>query len=128
MMNEEPATRHEQFLKHYTAHEPAIRAFVRRLMANRVWHHLFGCGFVRSVGDFGVTGEQPTHPELLDYLALRFVEQEWSVKNLIREIVLTRTWQLPGDHDDFNFASDPDNRFLWQLCDVGGTVVRDIIA
>jgi hypothetical protein len=86
-----------------------------RVMANRVWHHLFGSGLVRSVDDFGVTGEQPSHPELLDYLALRFVEQKWSVKALIREIVLTRTWQLASDHDEANFATDPDNRFLWRM-------------
>jgi hypothetical protein len=86
-----------------------------RVMANRVWHHLFGSGLVRSVDDFGVTGEQPSHPELLDYLALRFVEHKWSVKALVREIVLTRTWQLAGDHDEANFATDPDNRFLWRM-------------
>jgi hypothetical protein len=86
-----------------------------RVMANRVWHHLFGSGLVRSVDDFGVSGEQPSHPELLDYLALRFVEHKWSVKALIREIVLTRTWQLAGDHDEDNFAIDPDNRFLWRM-------------
>jgi hypothetical protein len=86
-----------------------------RVMANRVWHHLFGSGLVRSVDDFGVTGEQPSHPELLDHLALRFVEHKWSVKALIREIVLTRAWQLASDHDETNFATDPDNRFLWRM-------------
>ncbi|MBA4192146.1 MAG: hypothetical protein C0467_29570 [Planctomycetaceae bacterium] len=86
-----------------------------RVMANRIWHHLFGSGLVRSVDDFGVTGEQPSHPELLDHLALRFVEHKWSVKALIREIVLTRTWQLAGDNDETNFATDPDNRLLWRM-------------
>jgi cytochrome c553 len=86
-----------------------------RVMANRVWHHLFGSGLVRSVDDFGVTGEQPSHPELLDHLAMRFVEHKWSVKALIREIVLTRTWQLAGDFDQTNFATDPDNHYLWRM-------------
>jgi hypothetical protein len=86
-----------------------------RVMANRVWHHLFGSGLVRSVDDFGVSGETPSHPELLDHLAVRFVEQKWSVKALVREIVLTQTWQLAADHDETNFAADPDNRYLWRM-------------
>src|SRR5262249_31038326 len=54
-----------------------------RVMVNRVWHHLFGAGLVRTVDNFGSTGEAPSHPELLDYLALRFVQEGWSVKKLI---------------------------------------------
>src|SRR5205823_5029312 len=61
-----------------------------RVMVNRVWHHLFGNGIVRSVDDFGHVGELPSHPELLDYLAHRFVAEGWSIKKLIRAIVLTR--------------------------------------
>ncbi len=64
-----------------------------RVMANRVWSHLFGSGLVRTVDDFGITGEKPSHPELLDHLAVRFVEHGWSVKKLIREIVLSRAYR-----------------------------------
>ena len=65
-----------------------------RVMVNRVWHHLFGAGLVRTVDDFGHVGERPSHPELLDYLAARFVEDGWSMKRLIRALVLTRTFRL----------------------------------
>jgi hypothetical protein len=64
-----------------------------RVFVNRVWTWLFGAGLVRTVDNFGTTGEKPSHPELLDYLAARFVEEGWSVKKLVREIVLSRTWQ-----------------------------------
>jgi hypothetical protein len=64
-----------------------------RVIVNRVWAWLFGEGLVRTVDNFGTTGEKPTHPELLDYLAAQFVEQGWSTKRLVREIVLSRTWQ-----------------------------------
>ena len=70
-----------------------------RVMANRVWHWLFGTGLVRSVDNFGTTGEVPSHPELLDYLAVRFVEQGWSIKKLVREIVLSRVYQLNSAAD-----------------------------
>ena len=64
-----------------------------RVMANRVWHHLFGQGLVETNDEFGQTGQTPTHPALLDYLAARFVERGWSIKQLVREIVLSRTYQ-----------------------------------
>ena len=75
---------------------------------------MFGRGIVRTVDDFGRTGDAPTHPELLDYLANQLVENNWSVKSLIREIALTRTWQLSSDFDAASFASDPDNQYLWR--------------
>ena len=86
-----------------------------RVMANRIWHWMFGRGLVRTVDEFGATGDAPTHPELLDYLANQFVEEGWSTKKLIRQIVLSRTWQLSTQHDDENFDVDPDNQFLWQM-------------
>ena len=70
-----------------------------RVMVNRVWHWLFGSGLVRTVDNFGTTGEEPSHPELLDYLTVRFVEQGWSVKKLIRELVLSRVYQLNSAAD-----------------------------
>lgn len=86
-----------------------------RVMANRIWHWMVGRGLVRTVDDFGQTGDRPTHPELLDYLALRLIENKWSVKALIREIALSRTWQLSSAFHAENFAVDPDNRFLWRM-------------
>lgn len=85
-----------------------------RVLANRVWHHLFGRGLVRTVDNFGTSGETPTHPNLLDHVATRFAEQGWSVKKLIRELVLTRTYQLGGDYHADNYAQDPDNFLLWR--------------
>ena len=94
-----------------TARENPLPA---RVMANRVWQHLFGEGIVSTPDNFGATGERPTHPELLDYLANRFVANGWSVKQLVREIVLTRTYQLSSASDAKNFAADPDNNYLWR--------------
>src|SRR5262249_756633 len=65
-----------------------------RVMVNRIWHHLFGRGLVGSVDNFGVTGEPPSHPELLDHLASQFVREGWSVKKLVRTLVLSRAYQL----------------------------------
>ena len=77
-----------------------------RVQVNRIWNWLFGAGIVRSVDNFGTTGDVPSHPELLDYLATRFVQEGWSVKKLIREIVLSRGWQQAVSSAD---ASDPEN-------------------
>jgi hypothetical protein len=64
-----------------------------RVFVNRAWHWLFGSGLVRTVDNFGITGELPSHPELLDDLAVRFIENGWSVKKLVREIVLSHTYR-----------------------------------
>jgi hypothetical protein len=93
-----------------------------RVFANRVWHHLFGAGIVRTMDNFGNTGELPSHPELLDHLAIRFMEEGWSVKKLIREIVLSHTFQQSSGHNGHGngFAKpqaadvDPENRLLWR--------------
>jgi hypothetical protein len=80
-----------------------------RVFVNRVWAWLFGAGLVRTVDNFGTTGEKPSHPELIDYLATRFVAEGWSVKQLIREIVLSRTWQQAVAPPS---AADPENRLF----------------
>ena len=85
-----------------------------RVMVNRVWHHLFGTGIVRTVDNFGINGERPSHPELLDHLATRFMQDDWSVKRLIRTIMLTRVYGLSGEHSDTACAADPENRLLWR--------------
>ncbi|MBI1309930.1 DUF1553 domain-containing protein [bacterium] len=86
-----------------------------RVMANRVWHDLFGAGLVSTVDNFGMTGEPPSHPELLDNLAVRFVEDGWSVKSLVRSLVLTRTYRQASTFNKAAFEHDPDNRLLWRM-------------
>ncbi len=87
-----------------------------RVIVNRVWQHLFGEGLVRTVDNFGVNGEPPTHPELLDYLARRFMnENGWSIKSLIREIVATRTYQLSTNYDQAAYTADAENKLLWRM-------------
>jgi hypothetical protein len=83
-----------------------------RVMVNRVWHHLFGAGLVRTVDDFGHVGERPSHPELLDYLGARFVEDGWSVKRLIRSLVLTRAFRMADRGSPAAREVDPQNRLL----------------
>ncbi len=87
---------------------------VARVFVNRVWHHLFGTGIVRTVDNFGARGEAPSHPELLDALAQRFVAGGWRLKSLVREIVLSRTYRLSSAHNHIAWSIDPDNRFLWR--------------
>lgn len=83
-----------------------------RVIVNRIWHWLFGAGIVRTTDNFGTTGETPSHPELLDHLAARFVEQGWSVKHLIREIVRSDTYRMAGVGAGRAPESDPENRLL----------------
>lgn len=85
-----------------------------RVMVNRIWQNLFGQGIVRTADNFGATGERPTHPELLDYLACQFMENGWSVKKLIREIVLSRVYALSTKVDAADAQIDPGNRMLWR--------------
>ena len=86
-----------------------------RVISNRIWHHLFGSGIVRTVDNFGATGDLPSHPELLDHLALTFTENNWSIKSLIRKIVLSRTYQLSSEFNKVNFKMDPENRLFWRM-------------
>ncbi|MCG6158133.1 PSD1 and planctomycete cytochrome C domain-containing protein [Rubinisphaera margarita] len=86
-----------------------------RVFVNRVWHHIFGTGIVRTVDDFGTTGEAPSHPELLDLLALDFMDDGWSLKRLVRRLVLTRTYRQSSHFRETNFLKDPDNRRLWRI-------------
>jgi len=98
-----------------------------RVMANRVWLKLMGQGIVATPDNFGIMGEEPSHPELLDHLAVAFVEDGWSVKRLIRRIVLSRGYQLAAVHDAANFAIDPDNRLRWRMDQrrLDAEVIRD---
>jgi cytochrome c553 len=89
-------------------------ALVARVLANRVWHHLIGRGLVPTLDNFGRTGETPSHPELLDYLAARLVDSGWSVHALVREITTSHTFALACSHEDAAHARDPENRLLWR--------------
>lgn len=80
-----------------------------RVIVNRVWYWLFGSGLVRTVDNFAATGEMPSHPELLDHLASTFAEDGWSVKRLIRRLVLSRTYRLSSVTPQAT-GMDPDNR------------------
>jgi hypothetical protein len=94
-----------------------------RVMVNRIWQFHFGRGIVPTPNDFGTRGQAPTHPELLDYLASRFVESGWSVKAMHRQILLSRTWQLSsGSEQTTAFAAqaanvqrDPNNDLYWKF-------------
>jgi len=114
-----------------------------RVFVNRAWHWLFGAGLVRTTDNFGTTGEPPSHPELLDDLAVRFAgEDGWSVKRLVRRIVLSRTYRLGSAAvaDPKAAAVDPENRLLWRqnrrrldaecirdtILSAGGTLRRDM--
>jgi hypothetical protein len=86
-----------------------------RVMVNRIWLKLMGSALVPTPDNFGVMGQKPTHPELLDYLALDFVDKGWSVKSLIRSIMLSRVYQMGSTNDPKNYAADPDNTFHWRM-------------
>ena len=86
-----------------------------RVMVNRIWKHVFGTGLVATVDDFGSTGRLPSHPQLLDYLALKFVEDGWSIKSAVRELVLSRAYRQASTWRKAAFESDPDNKLLWRM-------------
>ena len=102
-----------------------------RVIVNRIWHHLFGRGIVPTVDNFGVLGQLPTHPALLDHLALRFAsEQKWSIKTLIRDLVLTSTYQMGSSPlDTAAETADPQNLLLHRmnLKRLEGEAIRDSI-
>jgi hypothetical protein len=83
-----------------------------RVFVNRVWHHLFGRGIVGSTDNFGEMGSRPTHPELLDYLARFFINNGWSTKTLIRQIVLTKTYQMSSSPSPLTLKKDPENQLF----------------
>ncbi len=85
-----------------------------RVIANRVWQNLFGEGLVKSADNFGISGDVPSHPELLDHLATQFVRDGWSVKTLVRRIVLSRAYRLSSENAKANEAADPGSRLVWR--------------
>jgi hypothetical protein len=86
-----------------------------RVMVNRIWQHLFGRGIVATPDNFGSLGQQPSHPELLDYLAAEFMKEGWSSKKLIKRLMLTHTYQIGSSFDNANYAKDPGAIYLWRM-------------
>ena len=83
-----------------------------RVAVNRIWHHLFGRGLVATTDNFGRLGETPTHPELLDFLAFRFVESGWSIKEMIRFLATSQTYQMSSEPPALAEGLDPANQWL----------------
>ena len=101
-----------------------------RVMVNRMWHHLFGRGIVASTNNFGVLGSRPSHPELLDHLALRFVRQHnWSIKAMLKEIMLSSTYQMDSTPNPAYNDSDPNNNLFYRqnIRRLQGEAIRDNI-
>ncbi|MEO7651007.1 MAG: PSD1 and planctomycete cytochrome C domain-containing protein, partial [Bryobacteraceae bacterium] len=86
-----------------------------RVIVNRVWQHHFGEGLVRTPSDFGVMGDKPTHPELLDWLTSWFIDEGWSIKKLHRLILASNTYRMSKAWNDEYGAKDPENRLLWRV-------------
>ena len=100
-----------------------------RVMVNRLWHHAFGRGIVQSTDNFGAQGSLPTHPQLLDYLALRFVEQGWSIKAILREMLLSNTFQRSTQPTPEAHIHDPQNLLLshYPVRRLDAEAIRDAI-
>jgi hypothetical protein len=86
-----------------------------RVTVNRIWQKLFGEGLVRSVDYFGARGEKPSHPELLDHLATRFMNGDWSQKALLKALVLSRSYRLSSASDTAGTNIDPENKLFWRM-------------
>jgi len=100
-----------------------------RVMINRVWQHHFGEGLVRTPNNFGKMGERPTHPELLDYLSVEFMENGWHLKPIHKQILMSEAYQAASDDITANLDKDPENRLLWRMPRrrVEGEILRDEI-
>jgi len=86
-----------------------------RVAVNRIWHHHFGRGIVRTLDNLGKMGELPTHPELLDWLAVEFMDRGWSIKEMHRLMMTSEAYQMASAHDDgAALATDPENQYLWR--------------
>ena len=86
-----------------------------RVMVNRIWRHLFGTGLVKTVDNFGQLGSPPSHPELLDWLAADFMGAGWSIKHVVRQLMLSSVYQLSSERDATALATDPENNLLWRM-------------
>ncbi len=100
-----------------------------RVMVNRLWQHHFGEGIVRTPSNFGKMGIVPTHPELLDWLALEFIERDWSMKSMHRLMLTSRAYRMSSADEPSNVEIDPENLYLWRMPRVRleAEVIRDAI-
>ena len=100
-----------------------------RVFVNHIWQEIFGRGLVKTSGDFGMQGELPTHPELLDWLSVDFMEHGWDVKRLMKQIVTSATYRQSGKVKDDNYKKDPENSWLTRAprMKVKAEFVRDIV-
>ncbi len=98
-----------------------------RVMVNRIWQHHFGEGIVRTPSSFGKMGDSPSHPELLDWLALEFVDRGWSVKAMHRLMMSSEAYQMASTDNVANMAADPENRLFWRMPRqrLEGEIIRD---
>ena len=101
--------------------------FVSRVVVNRVWHHLFGRGIVETVDNLGATGKAPTHPDLLDFLASQLMDRDWSLKDIIRQVVLSSTYRQSSKPNMASAKVDPNNYLLHRMPirRLQGEVIRD---
>lgn len=100
-----------------------------RVFVNRLWQEIFGRGLVKTTGDFGMQGELPSHPELLDWLAVDFVEHDWNIKRLVKQIVLSATYRQSSKVSPKSLQTDPENMYLSRSprIRVKAEYVRDIV-
>jgi hypothetical protein len=102
-----------------------------RVMVNRLWQHHFGEGIVRTPSDFGINGERPTHPELLDWLATQFIEKKWSLKAMHRLMLTSNAYRQSTERPDYQkYAEmDPKNQLLWRMnwLRLEGEIIRDSV-
>jgi mono/diheme cytochrome c family protein len=100
-----------------------------RVMVNRIWQHHFGEGIVRTPSSFGQMGDTPSHPELLDWLAVEFIERGWSIKAMHRLMMTSEAYQMASADSAANAAIDPENRMFWRMPRqrLEGEIIRDQI-
>lgn len=100
-----------------------------RVFVNHIWQEIFGRGLVKTAGDFGMQGELPTHPELLDWLSVDFMEHGWDIKRLVKQILLSATYRQSGKVKEENYKKDPENIWLSRAprMKVKAEFVRDIV-
>lgn len=95
--------------------EHGAGSLAARVVVNRLWHHHFGSGIVSTVNDFGFQAEPPSHPELLEWLAQSLIDNDWSLKAVHRQMVLSRTYRLSAESNPTALQADPDNKLLWHF-------------